>query len=705
MLRKLEGHSKPVLSIAFSPDGKTLISSGGHPRDPHTKPDTCFRFWDVASGKETYYSGARAGVVSSFAISPKGNRFAFSSNGCLRCWEMDSKRELWSQDRPGEYTGNVVFSSSGNLIAAAVDVTKVALCDPNNGRFIRYIVDQDCGFVCLAFSPDETTLVTGDWDGALQLWEVSTGRKLHHLQSDPLRVHCLAFSPDGGTLVAAGHYGHVLKHYSPKTAKAIPLPPGQSSEVLFAARSPATNEIVTVSRHGSAHLYDRAGRHLLRFSGFVAPSCAALSRDGALLAVGERVFVDDAPRHMISVWNLSQRKRIAQLAIAPREGGKVSALIISPDGKAVIAADGSPLVRIWTIHSGKESGCLRHENDVWSLALSPDGKQLATAGWDSTPSLWDLPSMARLPPFAPPGKEQEPHRIETLCFSHDNNFLFSGDDGSQIRAWEIMSRQLCLQFKGNKGAIHSLSCSPKTRILASCDGGHVIRFWDLLAGREIGQLAGHQGMVTSVRFSPDGAHLFSGSGDTTALLWDVRSMAPVVKRPPITLQPQQLHALWEKLANRNARTGREAITQLVYVGPTAVAFLKGKLTPISVEKSDIISRHIADLGSSSFATRTKAYRDLQQWGDLIEPALRSALSKGPPLESKNRLSALLTAIQKQLPSPERLRHRRAIEILESIASNDAHDLLQTIGDGGSGFALTQDARVALTRSGIRAGTR
>jgi len=268
-----------------------------------------------------------------------------------------------------------------------------------------------------------------------------------------------------------------------------------------------------------------------------------------------------------------------------------------------------------------------------------------------------------------------------------------------------MSRQLCLQLKGSKGAIHSLSCSPKTRILASCDDNHEIRLWDLLAGSEIGQLAGHQGMVTSVRFSPDGAHLFSGSGDTTALLWDVRSMAHAVKCPPINLQPQQLHDVWERLANRNARIGREAITQFVYSGPSAVAFLKGKLTPISEKNSGIIGRLIADLGSSSFTIRTKAFSDLRQWGDLIEPALHKAFNGSPPLETKNRLSALLATIKKQPPSTERLRLRRAIEILETIASKDAHGLLQAIGDGGTGFALTQDAQFALARAQKRAGIR
>ena len=48
----LRGHSAAVNSVAFSPDGKHIVSASGDFRRDNT-----VRIWDVASGKEVGASG------------------------------------------------------------------------------------------------------------------------------------------------------------------------------------------------------------------------------------------------------------------------------------------------------------------------------------------------------------------------------------------------------------------------------------------------------------------------------------------------------------------------------------------------------------------------------------------------------------------------------------------------------------------------
>ena len=63
-LRKtLNGHTQPVLFVAFSPDGKTLASGS---------VDESIKLWDVASGKNTAMLKGHTHIVRSVAFSPDG---------------------------------------------------------------------------------------------------------------------------------------------------------------------------------------------------------------------------------------------------------------------------------------------------------------------------------------------------------------------------------------------------------------------------------------------------------------------------------------------------------------------------------------------------------------------------------------------------------------------------------------------------------
>jgi WD40 repeat protein len=153
---RLRGHTSPVLSLAFAPDGRSLASGGG-PRDP------VIILWDLATGRPRRRLDVPFGEISSLAYSPDG----------------------------------------GWLISTSYRERLARLWDLEGGRRDRIIDGHSQGNQPMAFSPDGRILAMAD-DGAVRLRDVATGAEVSRLGEPDDRLFGLAFSPDGKVLAATG---------------------------------------------------------------------------------------------------------------------------------------------------------------------------------------------------------------------------------------------------------------------------------------------------------------------------------------------------------------------------------------------------------------------------------------------------------------------------------------------------------------------
>ena len=453
-----------VTSVAFSPDGKTLVSGSW---------DKTIRLWDAATGKPLGEPiRGHEGSVSSVAFSPDGKTLASGSDdSTIRLWDAATGKPLGEPLRGHEESvSSVAFSPDGKTLASGSNDETIRLWDAATGKPLGEPLRGHENFVgSVAFSPDGKTLASGSWDNTIRLWDAATGKPL----GEPLRgqeniVHSVAFSPDGKT-IASGSNDETIRLWDAATGKPLGEPLRGHEESV---------------------------------------SSVAFSPDGKTLASGSWDST-------IRLWDAATGKPLGE----PLRGHErsVTSVAFSPDGKTLASGSWDSTIRLWDAATGKPLGePLRgHEGQVTSVAFSPDGKTIASGGADTT--MWDAAT------GKPLGEPLRGHQglVLSVAFSPDGKTIASGSGDKTIRLWDAATgRPLGEPLGGHERNVSSVAFSPDGKTIASGSGDNTIRLWDAATGKPLGEpLRGHENGVDSVAFSPDGKTLASGSWDSTIRLW------------------------------------------------------------------------------------------------------------------------------------------------------------------------------------------
>ncbi len=192
-------HDNKVNSVAFSPDGKHVASGSD---------DGTARVWEAATGQEVArMTHAHDNSVYSVAFSPDGKYVVSGSDdGTARVWEATTGQEVartMNEVDTAPRLSSVAFSLDGKNVVSNGGTTLV--WEATTGAEVAHMTAR-YGILLFSptFSPDGKYVVSGSSYGAL-VWEVATGKEIanvHFNDNDP--VTSVAFSPDGKYVVSGG---------------------------------------------------------------------------------------------------------------------------------------------------------------------------------------------------------------------------------------------------------------------------------------------------------------------------------------------------------------------------------------------------------------------------------------------------------------------------------------------------------------------
>ena len=205
----------------------------------------------------------------------------------------------------------------------------------------------------------------------------------------------------------------------------------------------------------------------------------------------------------VKLWNSATGRLLRTFELSDY----ATSVALSPDGKRVLAAQGSPNVLLWDAATG---ALLRQfqtgSKVVNSVAFSPDGQRIVTAGYE-TLRLWDAASGALVRAF-------EGGSFRDVAFSPDGTRIASGGLPG-LTLWDAATGTLVRSFSGSLTS-ESISFSPDgARIVSKRVGA--IELWDVASGKLLRAIDERD--CERVAFSPDGARLLSGSSDGLVKVW------------------------------------------------------------------------------------------------------------------------------------------------------------------------------------------
>ena len=503
----LRGHTNDVRSVAFSPDGKTLASGSA---------DDTVRLWNVTTQRSIGELRGHTRDVVALAFSRDGKTLASGSfDLTVRLWNVATRKQVGAPlTGHGGDVLSVAFSPDGRTLASGSFDDTVRLWNVTTRKQVGapLIGTGHSNVSSVAFSPDGKTLASGGGD-TVRLWDVTTHRPI----GDPLAGHggdvlSVAFSPDGTTL-ASGSVDETVRLWDVATHRPIGGPlSGHTNAVVAVAFSPDGKTLASGSDDGTVRLWDVAigrplGRPLTGHTNGVLS--VAFSRDGKTLASGS---FDGTVR----LWQATSRRPLGELR---GHTGGVRSVAFSPDGKTLASGGFDDTVRLWDVATRQQIGELKgHTDGVLSVAFSPDGRTLASGGLDHTARLWDVTTHQPLGELRGHSRD-----VYSVAFSPDGKTLASGGFDDTVRLWDVATRQqIGNPLTGHTNGVLSVAFSPDGKTVISGSTNDVVRLWDVATRQQIGNpLTGHANAVSSVAFSPDGKTLATGSLDDTVQLWDI----------------------------------------------------------------------------------------------------------------------------------------------------------------------------------------
>ncbi len=478
----------PMVPLVFFPDGKTILALG-EAAGP--------AFWNAADGSLVRKLG---GTNTDFALNADASLLAVASSSSLRLLRPNDGSLVRTITWPGNFLQAVAFSRDGSIVAGGDRDGVLKTFRVSDGAPLLNIPAHTDFINALAYSPDGAQIATGSSDRTIKFWNAISGQPMGTLSGHTDWVNTIAFSPNGEWL-ASGSTDESVKLWSlPSQKLATTL--GQNSSVNAVNFNPTSTRLA-VGAYNELREYDVPGgalvRNLIRASGQIS---------GTLFTPDNTKLVSTSYDGKVSIADAATGALLNQFTAAG-SGGSIFCLGLNADMIAV-GMNSPNGIRVYRF----SDGALLHTLIPGGLAyprsavFSPDGATLATGHFTNTVRLWNLADGTLVRTL---NSSESSGDMFGLAYTSDGSRLIGASSDGLIRVWDAKGN--LVRTMGTSGQSRSsLSISPDNQIALAGGSNGVVQLWRISDGALVDSV-NVGASVTQVAFTPSGLAFYAVLGN------------------------------------------------------------------------------------------------------------------------------------------------------------------------------------------------
>ena len=294
----------------------------------------------------------------------------------------------------------------------------------NYALAFHFSTEEENTIRSVAITPNGQTIVTGDSEGQIRVWNGLTGKLEQTFPGSEDNIKAVVISADGNTIISAGEDSSI-RIWNRRNGQLERTLNGHEEEVNALALSSNGRIIVSGSNDRTIKIWNRTtGKLEKTLQGHQeGVKSVAISKHG-------NIVISGGQDKQIKIWDWKSGQLRNTMKSHQEE---IRSVAISPDGKTIVSGSGDKTIKVWDISGNLKHTLQGHTSKVDSVTISSNGQNIISGSRDRSIKIWNLRTFSLEQNLT----TADSPKISSIAASANNQILVSGGKESNLSIWHL----------------------------------------------------------------------------------------------------------------------------------------------------------------------------------------------------------------------------------------------------------------------------